>query len=59
MRNQVRLCDAYLRSLRDGLILASADLSALSGFWSDQKSIDVRMGLIKSFVLGTLNPGQV
>ncbi|CAM9922542.1 unnamed protein product, partial [Laminaria digitata] len=56
---QARLCDACLRSLRDGLLRASSDLSALSSFWKDQRSNDRRMGVIKSVVLGTLVHRQV
>ncbi|CAM9144981.1 unnamed protein product, partial [Scytosiphon promiscuus] len=56
---QARLCDACLRSLRDGLIRASSDLSDLASFWKDQRSTHRRMGVVKSVVLGRLVHGQV
>lgn len=57
--DKARLSDACLRSLRDGLVKASSDLSDLSYFWKEQRSTHRRMGVIRSIVLGKLVHGQV
>ncbi|CAB1118703.1 unnamed protein product [Ectocarpus sp. CCAP 1310/34] len=53
-----RLCDVSLRSLRDGLMRASSDLSDLSSYWKDQRSAHRRMGVVKSVVLGRIVHGK-
>ncbi|CBJ27434.1 conserved unknown protein [Ectocarpus siliculosus] len=55
---QARLCDVSLRSLRDGLVRASSDLSDLSSYWKDQRSAHRRMGVVKSVVLGRVVHGK-
>ncbi|CAM9801119.1 unnamed protein product, partial [Ectocarpus sp. 12 AP-2014] len=55
---QARLCDVSLRSLRDGLMRASSDLSDLSSYWKDQRSAHRRMGVVKSVVLGRVVHGK-
>ncbi|CAM9536503.1 unnamed protein product [Ectocarpus fasciculatus] len=55
---QARLCDVSLRSLRDGLMRASSDLSELSSYWKDQRSAHRRMGVVKSVVLGRVVHGK-
>ncbi|CAM9267073.1 unnamed protein product [Ectocarpus sp. 6 AP-2014] len=55
---QARLCDVSLRSLRDGLMRASSDLSDSSSYWKDQRSAHRRMGVLKSVVLGRVVHGK-